>query len=284
MTESCSSIKKELNIQFVIASIKKWFKWIVLITLLVSGITVATVIFMKNIYQSCAVLKPVDYQSDNLSSTLGNMSALVNLSGLGNSNSVTPFQAMNAIISDNKFMSNFIKKNKFEPYVFNEYSELKSDKKFLKNQDFYIRQAMQDSLIFSEDKKSGLISLAYQNKNRAFTKLFVDKLLIELSNKYKSIELHNIQSQIDSYKEEINNVSDITLKNKLADTVSNLIQKKIFSRAHDYYGFNIMVSPIVPDELDKVKPSRGLICVFVFVMTIIVSTMSFTMYDYFRKN
>lgn len=259
--------------------------WITGFVAVVCAITVAVVLNMDNIYASRAVLRPSHDNMNQMSSLASNFGGLASLAGinLGSSGNVTPYNTMRAIVQDADFAYSFVKKNKFEPKVYDDYEDKKDKEKYKENEKYFLVKSLRESLSFSEDLKTGLITLSYENKDKIFAKQFIDLMLIELSEKYMSIEMANLQERIDNYKKEIDKTNDITLKNKLAEVVAGLIQNKVLSQAQEYYGFDILVNADISDNIDKVKPKRGLICVAMFIASLIVSIGTVIIIDTFKN-
>lgn len=250
--------------------------WIISVVFLSSLVTAVIVIKMPNIYETRALLLPQTIGYEKPYSVGTSISGLASIAGVNISggNSVTSFDSLNAILKNGSFLADFVKKNKFESKVLKDPEEQKSDK-FVNNVDSILTHSLLNDLTFYQDSKTNMMELSYKNKDRQFSKLLITKLLHALSEKYKSIQLKNIDQQIDNYKYEISSTQDITLKNKLSDVVASLIQNKVLAQAHEYYGFDILVNPVVPDSIDKVSPKRSLICVIVFVVSLFLSSAFF---------
>lgn len=257
----------EINLRELAAVVWKRKFWIVGFVFLVCAATVFIVLRMDNIYESKAVLRPTQNNTNQMSSVMSNLGGLASLAGVSTVGSVSPYNSMNAIIKDKDFIFNFIQSHEFEPFIIENFQDIKAMPDYNENTKFFIYKSLKGTLTFLEDSKTGLVTVSLQNKNREFTKTFLDKLLIALSARYKLIEMKNLDERIENYKNEINKTSDITLKNKLSDIVSGLIQNKVLAQAQEYYGFEIIVKPSVSDAMDKVGPRRSLICVAMFILS-----------------
>ncbi|WP_303852231.1 Wzz/FepE/Etk N-terminal domain-containing protein [Seleniivibrio woodruffii] len=270
----------EIDLREIFLVIWKRKFWIAGFVFVVCAITVFVVLRMDNIYESKAILRPSQNNTGQMSSMVSNLGGLASLAGinLGSSGNVSPYNTMNAILQDDDFIYSFVIKNKFESKIVDDFDELSVTDKYKENPKFFIVKSFDDSLNFTEDAKSGLFMLSFQNKDRLFAKKVVDTLLIAVSAQYKTVEMKNVQERIDKYKSEMEKISDITLRNKLAEVVAGLIQNKVLSQAQEYYGFDIIVNSGVADELGKVKPKRALICIVVaflsFFTAVIVALIS----------
>lgn len=263
----------EIDLREIFKVVWKRKFWIAGFVAIVCAVTVLIVINMDNIYESKAILRPSQNNTTQMSSMASSLGGLASLAGIniGSSGNVSPYNSMNAIVQDDDFIYAFVTKNKFEPKIIDKFEEISSTDEYKENQKFFIVKSFKDSFNFTEDSKTGLLSLSFQNKDREFAKKIVDALLSDVSAKYQLLEMKNLQERIDKYKTEIDKTADITLKNKLSEVVAGLIQNKVLSQAQEYYGFDVIVKPGVPDSIDKVKPKRGIICVVAFFLSFFVS-------------
>ncbi|PLX67357.1 MAG: hypothetical protein C0602_10570 [Denitrovibrio sp.] len=284
MTKENLQNTEEIDLMKLFSIVWKRKYWIIAFLLIVSVVTVFSVTKLENIYESRALLKSSESSSDS-SALVGRLGNLASIAGvdLGKSEDISSFDVMATFLDDANFLTAFVKENNFEPYIFSEFEKKKNDPEFLANERFYVKLSLRGNISFSKNNKTGVIALSYRNKNREFTKTLVDKLLLELSARYKKLDLSSTQQQIDNYKSEISKTSDISIKNSLAQIVSGLIQKKIISQAQEYYGFDILVQPAVPDVLEKVAPRRSIICITAFMFAFFFSIMFALIYEYFLK-
>lgn len=275
----------EIDLKDILRIIWKRKFWIAGFVIFVCAVTVFTVLKMDNIYESKAVLRPVQNSTNQMSSALSNLGGLANLAGIniGSGGNVSPYNSMNAIVNDADFIYSFVTENKFESKIVDDYSEFSLTEKYKENQKFFVVKAFKDNFGFIEDSKTGLMTMYFQNKDREFSKKVVDMLLKETSLKYQTIEMENIDERINKYKNEIDKTSDIALKNKLAEVVAGLIQSKVLSQAQEFYGFDILVKPSVPDELDKIKPRRSLIVILSFFISGFMGIFLSLAYESFKN-
>ncbi|HAW57544.1 MAG TPA: hypothetical protein DCX03_00790 [Bacteroidales bacterium] len=268
-----SAVNDEIDLREIFKVIWKRKFWIIGFVAVVCAVTVVIVMKMDNIYESRAILRPSQNNTSQMSSIASSLGGLASLAGIniGSTGNVSQYNSMSAIVQDDDFIYVFVTKNKFEPRIIDKFEKLSSTDEYKENKKFFIVKSFKDSLNFTEDSKTGLLSLSFQNKDREFAKKVVDALLFDASAKYQMIEMRNLQERIDKYKNEIEKTSDITLKNKLAEVVAGLIQSKVLSQAQEYYGFDVIVNPGIPDAMDKVKPKRAIICIAAFFLSLFVS-------------
>jgi uncharacterized protein involved in exopolysaccharide biosynthesis len=263
-----------------------WQRKIMIIAIVFIG-SVLSVIYalsLDNIYQSKAVLKPSAEKSklSSLMDTYGSIARFAGIQTKGDTDNI--FNDMKALLSNQVFIANVIKKHNLERELFGEdYDEIKEEDSFKQSHDFLVYKALKDLVSISQDKDSNYITLAVQHKNPKFAEKLANIMLEEISENIKLSELGNIDEKITNFKEEMGRTSDITLKRKLSEVIASLIQSKVLSSVQKYYGFTIVSKPYAADLNDKVKPKRSLICIVGFILFFILAVALAFLLDYIQN-
>lgn len=259
--------------------------WIVGFIFVVCLATTVYALKLNNIYESKALLKPSQTDNNSFPGNGSGLSGLANMVGIGSlsGGNVSAFSSMNAILFSDSFLIDVVNHGGFAAKVIHDYEKESKKESFKRDVNYLIAKSLKEDIRFTQDKETNIIQLSYRHKNRLFARQFVDELLIALSNRFKAVELANIQSQIDSYKAEIDKTTDIVLKNKLADIVAGYIQSRVIAQAQQYYGFNLIVKPVVPEERNNVEPKRLIMLAAAFLISLSVSVLSVLFYDYLNR-
>lgn len=134
---------------------------------------------------------------------------------------------------------------------------------------FKIYQTISQGLSISEDKKSNLITFSYKGNDRFLNRAILDGF-VEFSGSFlKNKEMMSIDNKIESLQDEISQVRDIELKNRMLELSSTLYKRKIFLKTEDFTGLRNIVMPEVPHIKDKTGPKRALILVVSMVTSFI---------------
>lgn len=276
------TIKQEMSesdFLYYMHTIWKLKYFIIAFVAVVLIVTVIIVLKLDNNYQSRALLKESDIgQSD--SSLVSSLSGFANMVGvdLGVNGNTSTFDILSSIASDRAFIVSFIKSNHFESKIIPEYDEQKKQKGFAENENMILFREFQKNFYFSKDKKDNIITIGYTNTDRFFAKKMLDLFINDLSIRYRALDLSRLEKQINYYKLEINRTDDISLKNSLAQLIAGYIQKKVLAQSSQYYGFDIIVAPYVPEAMDKVSPRRGVIVSFAFIVSVLISVVGVWLY------
>jgi uncharacterized protein involved in exopolysaccharide biosynthesis len=255
--------------------------YIMAFVILCSLLSVIYALNKDNIYESAAVLKPTDNSKTDMLSNLSGLSSLVGISGLGSSGEVSIFAEMSVLSKNKEFLGGFIKRNKLTDALLPK-PEMKDSKDFKEHKDFILANILSKNIMISEDTKTKFITFAYRDKDPAFAQRVVKALLNDISDVLKTNQLENIDQKIENYKDEMDGIADITLKNKLSEYVATLIQSRVMANADEYYGFTLVIEPAVPDKLDKVGPKRALICMASFIGSLFLSIIGVFLFEYIQ--
>jgi uncharacterized protein involved in exopolysaccharide biosynthesis len=257
---------------------------------------------IPNSYKSEVILSP---QEQSKGSSLGGLGALAGLAGvsLGGSNSMDAFSSLNTIMNNNTFNKMMI--NKYD--LINKLSSKNIDKNlvfamnnrtfydFLNNKEVDNNQNIEDKIYttiqslkaminLSKDKKTGAMTLTVNSKDRFLAKELLELYLKESTTQLEKLDMQDLEKKLKYYKEELSNTQDIELRTQLSQLVSSLMQKKVLSKASEYYNVRKITQAEVSYIKDKTKPKRGLIVVVSFITSLILSIFMVFFIEFLRGN
>ncbi|MGE4465973.1 Wzz/FepE/Etk N-terminal domain-containing protein [Sphaerochaeta sp.] len=279
-TENRRIEENEIDIFTLFAIIWKRKFLIFGLVFIVSLATVIYVTMQDNIYESTAVLKPIEQTTST--SSLSGLGTLASFAGISVNSGGSIFADISVLLNDRDFLAGFIKKNNLTEKLIEDPKFLDTDE-FKSNEKFYLSNLIKKSISVIEDKTTFYITISFQNTNPAIAKEVLSLILKDASEVLRLKRLENADERIANYKLEIDRAQDITLKAKLSDLVANLIQSKVFANADKYYGFSIISEPSLPDALDKVGPKRAQICIISFFTSLILFSVIVIWYESIRK-
>jgi uncharacterized protein involved in exopolysaccharide biosynthesis len=269
-------------------------------TFIITSLTIVYTLSIPNSYKSSVNLIP----QTQAKSSLGGLGALAGIAGisLGGSGQMSADTSFNIILKDFAFEKNIIKKyNLIEKLIPNEKNlvfALGYDKvyKFLNDKSKKEEQKPQEELLYdayktlikmisiSADKKSGMINLSAESTDRFLAKELVTIYLKELTTHLRKIEMQDVQKQIVYYNTELDNCEDLSMKEQLGQLASGLVQKKVLSKANEFYNVKRLTLPQVAYIKDKSKPKRGLIVVVSFITSIILAIFMLFFMQFLKKD
>jgi len=144
-------------------------------------------------------------------------------------------------------------------------------------------KALLEMISVTSDKESGIITLQVESPDRYLAKELVEIYLTELTNYLREMDMSNIQTQIDYYMSEIENVDEISMKDQLGQLASALIQKKVLSKANKYYNVKQLIKPQVAYIKDKTKPKRALVVIVAFITSLILGVFGVFFIEFLKQ-
>tara|TARA_Y100000591_G_scaffold331541_1_gene365781 strand:+ start:1012 stop:1965 length:954 start_codon:yes stop_codon:yes gene_type:complete len=284
--------------------------FIVLFSLLSSIFAVIFSLSLPNIYQSSALLSPVDSSNNGVSSLVsqyGGLASLagVNLGSLGSSDGDRTLEAL-AVLESRRFLTNFIKKRNIEKellasdywdsdnlqlYYNNDvYDEEKqiwiSDKKgFPTDRDLYLAFHELLSIKRMKDLEGGFVTVGFEHKSPIFAEKVTSQLIEDLNNEFKEKDIEQASLSINYLTEQLEQTSLIEVRKVMFNLIEQETKKIMIAKATNEYIFRYLDPPIAPER--KLKPNRPFIVILSGVigglLSIIVVTFLFAFESSFLR-
>ena len=260
-------------------------KWIIFsVTAFVSIIGVIYSLLLPNIYESKAVLVPVN-PSSNISGAIGNYSSLAGLAGINLSpdgdegNSKKAMKKLGSLsffennILKNIFLPNLMAVKSWNPQI----NILAYDENIYKiNTNTWVRKysypqkqipSAQESfraykkkyLSISEDKISGFITISIKHQSPFVAKEWVELIVNEINMFYREKDRSKSEKAVGYLNERISMTGLSEIKQVMAQLLQEETKKLTLIEANQYYVFDYIDPPAVMEK--KSEPTRSLICI-----------------------
>jgi len=290
----------EIDLRELFNTIFKHKYKILLFTFFITSLTIIYTMSIPNSYKSEVILAPQE-QSKGVS--LGGLGALAGLAGvsLGGGSSMDAYASLSTISSNNTFNKMVIEKYD----LINKLSLKNMDKNLVfaaNNRTFYDLLQKEESkekinyedeiyntikklksiISFSQDKKTGAIVLSVTLEDRFLAKELLELYLKETTSQLEKLDMLDIDKKLKYYKEELSNTQDIELKTQLSQLISSLMQKKVLSKASEYYNVRKITEAEVAYIKDKTKPKRSLIVIVSFITSLILGIFMVFLIEFIR--
>jgi len=272
----------DLRELFYVLSEEKWI--IVSLTAFVSIIGVIYSLLLPNIYESKAMLVPVN-SSSGISGALGSYSGLAGLAGISLPSGVDEGNSAKATqkISSLSFFENNMLVNIHLPDLMavkswnSKTNTLAFDESiFDTNSNTWIRDysypkqqipSAQESfevfktehLSLSEDKKSGFITLSIKHQSPFVAKQWVELVVNEVNAFYRQKDKLESEKAVSYLNQQISMTGLSEIKQVLAQLLQEETKKLTLIEAKQYYVFDYIDPPAVMEK--KSEPKRALICI-----------------------
>lgn len=277
----------EIDLRELWQTIVKGKKIIAIITTVVLALTLVYVLKLPNVYKSDTVLIPTESKSGGLGG-LGGLAAIAGIN-VGGGGSMTPDVAFNSLLNNYAFMKNFVIKNKFDVYytnvdrdknyvfalgfrgIYNLFKASSEDKaKNLDAEVFPIVQKIKGNMSIGSDKKSGLITVSYNDSDRNFPPLVIKAFLHDASEYLVKNNLHIINRKLGYFEKELSKAESFELRQSISGMVSSILKEKVMMQSKKYYQCDVLTAATPAYIKNKSKPKRGLILVVSFITSIIL--------------
>ena len=123
------------------------------------------------------------------------------------------------------------------------------------------------------NQDSGTITIGFEDKSPAFSKIMVEYYTTELSNALREEVLSDAGEKKKFFNKQLELITDTLLREKIYNLLAKEIERETFAKAQIYYGFTLIDPPIVPDMDKKVAPTRAVICILTVLVAFFFSIL-----------
>ena len=259
-------------------------KWIIVsLTAFVSIVGVIYSLSLPNIYESKALLVPVN-SSSGISGALGSYSGLAGLAGINLPSSGDAGNSAKAIqkISSLSFFENNILTNIYLPdlmavkswnsktntLIFDDAIYDTKSNTWIRDYSYpeqQIPSAQQSFRAFKKhlslivDKQSGFITLSIKHQSPFIAKQWAELIVNEINAFYRQKDKSESEKAVSYLNQQISTTGLSEIKEVLAQLMQEETKKLTLIEANQYYVFEYIDPPSVMDE--KSEPKRALICI-----------------------
>ncbi|MDM8535814.1 GNVR domain-containing protein [Desulfobacterales bacterium HSG17] len=196
--------------------------------------------------------------------------------GLGGGGSL---EKIEIILKSRDLTNRIINKYSLMPIIFLDIWD-KDNKKWTSEEEPTIQDGwkilIENMLKVSVDTTMNTIKIGFEHQDPEEAKKIVEYYLKELSETLRESVLQDSSEKIRFFRQALDRTSDTLLKDKIYNLLAAEIEKETFARVEKFYSFEVIDSPIVPDENKKVGPKRAIICILsVFVAFFMAVFMAF---------
>ena len=260
-------------------------KWIIVsLTAFVSIVGVIYSLLLPNIYESKAMLVPVN-TSSGISGALGGYSGLAGLAGISlpsvgdEGNTAKAIQKISSLsFFENNILTNIYLPDlmAFKSWDYKTNTVAFDDSIYDTNSNTWIRDysypqqqipSAQESfevfttehLSLSEDKQSGFITLSIKHQSPFIAKQWAELVINEVNTFYRQKDKSESEKAVSYLNQQISMTSLSEIKQVLAELLQEETKKLTLIEANQYYVFDYIDPPAVMEK--KSEPKRALICI-----------------------
>ncbi len=280
-------------------------KLIVGITAVFAVISVLYALSIPDQYRASTVLAPAQQEGGGLSGALGQLGGLASLAGvsIGGGES-SEAQVAQEIMRSWDFVDSFVSVNNLAVEVFAAEGWDRNNNTLSIDEDLYdveseswvreapagktveptsweLYEAFSERFSVSQDKKTGMITVAVEYYSPMLAKRWVDQLVKDINAHMQARKLKQVNNNIQYLEAQIQKTAIADMKEVFYTIIEEQIKSKMLAEASPEYAF-VTVSPaMVPEE--KSQPKRALICVLGTMLGGMLSILLVLIRHYARK-
>lgn len=280
-------------------------KLIVGITAVFAVISVLYALSIPDQYRASTVLAPAQQEGGGLSGALGQLGGLASLAGvsIGGGES-SEAQVAQEIMRSWDFVDSFVSVNNLAVEVFAAEGWDRNNNTLSIDEDLYdveseswvreapagktveptsweLYEAFSERFSVSQDKKTGMITVAVEYYSPMLAKRWVDQLVKDINAHMQARKLKQVNNNIQYLEAQIQKTAIADMKEVFYTIIEEQIKSKMLAEASPEYAF-VTVSPaMVPEQ--KSQPKRALICVLGTMLGGMLSILLVLIRHYARK-
>ena len=283
-------------------------KWIIVsLTAFISIFGVVYSLLLPNIYESKAILVPVN-PSSGISGAFGSYSGLAGLAGINlpsNSDEGNSMKATRKISSLSFFEKNVMKNIYLPDLMAVKYWDSKTNTLIYDDNIYDIitntwvrdysypqqqKPSAQESfevfisnhLTFSEDKKSGISTLSIKHQSPFIAKEWAELVVNEVNSFYRHKDKSESEKAVSYLNKQISMTALSEIKQVLAQLLQEETKKLALIEANQFYVFDYIDPPVAMEK--KSEPKRALICILSTFLGGILSVLLVLLRHYVFNN
>lgn len=236
--------------------IRRWLVFTVMMTFAVAAAVYA--LTATQWYQADVVLLPVKEKS--ISGSLSQLSSLGSLVGI-NIPLATGSEPV-AVLKSKSFVREFIEDEKLLPILLadkwdaaaGDWKTQGADRPDVRDGVKYFDEKVRNVI---EDKKTGLVTLSIQWKNRTDAANWANLLASRLNDRLRTEAIQEAEVSIAYLQKEMLNTSNVSLNQSISKVLESEMQKMALARANKEFAFKVVDSAFPPKR--RKYPQRALI-------------------------
>lgn len=301
-SENSSDIN-EVYISDIISALKNNLLKILFVTAIVSAITVVSVLNLPNIYRSETTL--VENSTLNNSDNLSRYSSLASLAGVGvqkgssENNTAIALELVKSLNFFQSLINNYdilvplLASKGWDPLtntiiindqIYNKEDQIWNSKNpLIKDTKPSIQVAHKiflEAMFIDIDKNTGFIKLSIEHISPFVAKEWVGNIVDHLNNIMRKENKDRATHSIHFLTKELNNTTSNDIRTAINSLMTKEYEKLMLVNSFPDYVFRYISNPYVPEK--KIKPTRSVICIVAFLLSLFLSSLYFVVRELFR--
>jgi len=282
-SQAAAAYDDEIDLRELFAVIWAGKSWIVGITAVFALVSVIYALSLANEYKASVVVAPANSGGSSLGAMAGQLGGLASLAGinLGSGESNETLEAME-IAQSWGFIEEFINNNDLSVPVYAGLGWGKTENQLEIDDDLYdvdnrlwlleddlgelrspssweLFEVFKSRLSVSQDKTSGLITVAIEYFSPFLAKQWVELFVTSINDHMRARKLQQVNNNIEYLTAQVDKTAIAEMREVFYQLIEEQTKSKMLAEASPEYAFITVSKAMVPEE--KSKPKRALICI-----------------------
>jgi len=242
-------------------------KWLIfLTTLLVTALAATAAFVMTPVYRAEVLMAPVspEEETGRLAQLADRFGGLAAMAGLELGDQDIDVEAAIATLKSRQFTTSFVRDHDLLPVLFdkkwdpaNKTWDVDDPKDVPTEWDAY-KLFDEEVRTVSRDKKTGLVSLAIEWKDRELAAKWANELVARINHQQQEKAIGEARKSIDFLKAQLEKTSVTEIQQAIWRLIEAQGKKIMLANVRDEYAFEVIDSAAPPDADDFAKPKRKL--------------------------
>jgi len=242
-------------------------KWLILLTtLLVAALATTAAFVMTPVYRAEVLMAPISpaQETGRLARIADQFGGLASMAGIDLGNQDTDVEAAIATLKSREFTLAFIRDNQLLPVLFDENWNAASktwdveDPKDIPTEWDAYKFFDKEVRSVSRDKKTGLLTLAIEWKDRDLAPRWANELVERINRQQQHKAIAEARKSIEFLKAQLEKTSVTEIQQAIWRLVEAQDKKAMLANVREEYAFEVIDPAVAPDQEDFVKPKQKL--------------------------
>ncbi|MGE0114276.1 MAG: Wzz/FepE/Etk N-terminal domain-containing protein [Steroidobacteraceae bacterium] len=247
---------------------KRW--WIISSVVVCATAFTVAAFTITPVYRVTALLVPVSSERGSngiLGAALGQLGGLASLAGIGLKSGDSETEEALAVLRSRQFTESFIRDKQLMPVLFPKNWDSVSKKWKVANEDQptsakaykYFNETIR---AISQDKKTGLIALQIDWKDRNEAAVWANELVQRLNAEMRARAIAKADASVGFLQKELMSTSDVGTREAINRLIEAQIKQRMLANVTQEYAFRVVDKALAPDADDPIWPKKMLMIVF----------------------
>lgn len=266
-----------------------WRGWKLILAsaMLVGGLFTAAALLMTPKYRAAAVLVPSSSDgAGSLRQALGSLGGLAAIAGVSLPEDGSNTAEALAVLRSREFTEGFIAEHNLMPILYASKWDARAgewnvppDEQPTPAQAFKYFDKIRTA---TEDKKTGLVSIQIEWKNREQAAAWVNEIVKRLNEVMRTRAIRRTDAYIGFLERELQATTAVETRAAISRLMESQINERMLANVTEEYAFRVVDRALVPDEEDYVRPKRALMIAAGIIIGVAIGTVLVLLRDAIR--